>query len=367
VKPIAFNQPGLVDPALREALDNAWRRVMDSGWFIRGPEVESFEREFAHYCRAERCVGVSNGLDGLRLLLEASGIGPGDEVLTPANTFIASWLAISHTGAIPVPVEPDPDTFNIDPEKAALAITPKTRAILAVHLYGRIADMEALARICDERGLQLFEDACQAHGALRGGKPAGSWSRGAVFSFYPAKNLGALGDGGAVVTNDPGLAQRIRKLANYGSDRKYQHDLIGYNARLDELQAAFLREKLKFLDHDNRHRRRLASAYAEALSGIESLILPETSEDNSSVWHQFVIRSERRDEIAEGLGRKGVQTMIHYPEPPHRSAAYREMFQNQSFPISEMLADQILSLPMGNHINLEDVARIATEIKRILS
>jgi len=367
MKPIVFNHPGMISQPLRMALDRAWRRVIDSGWYIRGAEVESFEKEFADYCGAEHCVGVSNGLDGLRLLLEASGIGPGDEVLTPANTFIASWLAISHAGATPVPVEPDPDTFNIDPVKATLAITPRTKAILAVHLYGQIADMEALEQICDEGGLQLFEDACQAHGASRGGKPAGSWSRGAVYSFYPTKNLGAFGDGGAVVTNDFELAEKVRKLANYGSDRKYRHDLIGYNARLDELQAAFLRERLKCLDDDNRHRKRLAEAYREALSGVESLCLPSVCGDVEPVWHQFVVRSNRRDEIADGLATKGIQTMVHYPEPPHLSNAYREMFRDQTFPITEMLANEVLSLPMGNHVDLEDVARIAEEIKGILS
>ncbi len=365
--PIAFNQPGLLRPALRRALDDAYRRVMDSGWFIKGPELEAFEAAFANYCGAEYCVGVSNGLDGLRLLLEASGIGAGDEVLTPANTFIATWLAISQTGAVPVPVEPNADTYNIDPNRAEAAITPKTRAILAVHLYGQTADMDALKQVCDANGLLLFEDACQAHGARYKGRPAGSLSHAAAFSFYPAKNLGAFGDGGAVVTSDADLARRIRRLANYGSETKYQHEVIGYNARLDELQAAFLREKLKWLDDDNRQRQALARNYAESLEGVAGLRLPRVEAHNEPVWHQFVIRSERRNEIAANLTSQRIETMIHYPVPPHRSGAYREMFEGRHYPITETLASQILSLPMGSHINPEKVARIATEIKRTLS
>jgi dTDP-4-amino-4,6-dideoxygalactose transaminase len=332
---------------LREAVD----RVMAAGHFILGPEVEAFEREFAAFCGTDHCIGVGNGLDALHLLLRAMGIGEGDEVLVPSHTFIATWLAVNQAGAIPVPVEPDPGTYNLDAARIAAAIGPRTRAIIAVHLYGQPAQMAALRGIARTANLLIIEDAAQAHGATFRDRRAGNLGDGAAFSFYPSKNLGALGDGGAVATNDAAIADRVRQLRNYGSSRKYQHDIAGFNSRLDPLQAAFLRAKLPYLEAWNARRRDIAARYLQGLAGT-SLKLPAVALDCMPVWHQFVIRSDRRDELQAHLLRAGVETLVHYPLAPHLQPAYRAMGLRQgALPVAEMLQAQVLSLPMHPHLD----------------
>lgn len=342
-------------------LVEAFQRVVKSGRFILGPELEQFEAEFAAYCEARHCAGTSNGLDALHLILRAAGIGPGDEVLVPSNTFIATWLAVSYAGATPVPVEPSPETFNIDPQAAEAAITPRTRALIAVHLYGRPAEMTPLRRIASRHALLLVEDAAQAHGARCQGRRTGGISDIAAFSFYPAKNLGALGDAGAVVTNDAQLADRVRRLRNYGSARRYQHDDRGFNARLDELQAAILRVKLRRLDAWNARRREAAHRYLKLLSAVR-LVLPAADTECESVWHLFVVRCRDRDRLQAALQAKGVDTLIHYPIPPHLSGAYRQQFARAQLPIAEALAAEVLSLPMGPTLSAEQAQFVAAAV-----
>ena len=337
---------------------DALQRVVRAGQFILGPEVEAFEREFAAYCGAEHCVGVGNGLDALFLILRASGIGSGDEVLVPANTFIATWLAVSHAGATPVPVEPLETSYNIDPAAIERAINSRTRAIIPVHLYGQPADMDAVKKIAARHGLLVIEDAAQAHGARYKGNPAGSLGAAAAFSFYPGKNLGALGDGGAVVTSDADLARRIRQLRNYGSEIKYDHQLAGFNSRLDELQAAVLRVKLRHLDDWNARRRSAAAYYLSRLLPAR-IGLPAVPHFADPAWHLFVIRSERRDALRVALAAKSIETGIHYPVPPHMQPAYAHLeMPAGSLPISERLHAQVLSLPIGPTITQEQLARV---------
>jgi dTDP-4-amino-4,6-dideoxygalactose transaminase len=337
---------------------DALQRVVRAGQFILGPEVEAFEREFAAYCGAEHCVGVGNGLDALFLILRASGIGSGDEVLVPANTFIATWLAVSHAGATPVPVEPLEISYNIDPAAIERAINSRTRAIIPVHLYGQPADMDAVKKIAARHGLLVIEDAAQAHGGRYKGNPAGSLGAAAAFSFYPGKNLGALGDGGAVVTSDADLARRIRQLRNYGSEIKYDHQLAGFNSRLDELQAAVLRVKLRHLDDWNARRRSAAAYYLSRLLPAR-IGLPAVPHFADPVWHLFVIRSERRDALRVALAAKSIETGIHYPVPPHMQPAYAHLeMPAGSLPISERLHAQVLSLPIGPTITQEQLARV---------
>jgi len=334
----------------RSELDAAYRRVMESGWYVLGQEVEAFEQEFAAYCGVGHCVGVGNGLDALHLILRAMEIGPGDEVIVPANTYIATWLAVSYAGATPVPVEPDERTWNIAPGRIEEKITGRTRAILPVHLYGQTAEMGLIAELARRYGLKVIEDAAQAHGAICQGRRSGSLGDAAGFSFYPGKNLGALGDGGAVTTDDDELADRLRVLRNYGSRKKYFNDDKGFNSRLDELQAAFLRVKLRHLDEWNRRREVVAQRFSEGLAGL-GLGLPTVAEGCSSAWHLYVVRSARRDALQAALVERGIGTLIHYPVPPHRQQAYTELgFGPGSFPFSERLADEVLSLPMGPHL-----------------
>lgn len=340
---------------LRADLDAAYHRVMDSSWFILGREVEEFEKEFAEFCGVDFCVGVGNGLDALHLILRALDIGPGDEVIVPSNTFIATWLAVTHAGATPVPVEPDEATYNIDPSLIRAAITPRTKAIIPVHLYGQPADMAAIAEIAEEFNLKVIEDAAQAHGATYRGRRAGSMGCAGAFSFYPGKNLGALGDGGCVVTSDPALAERVRMLSNYGSLRKYHHDTVGFNSRLDELQAAFLRVKLGRCEDWNARRRAVAARYIDRLAGAD-LVLPHVLSDADPVWHLLVVRVKRRDEVIKMLGERGIATQVHYPVPSSRSGAYASAgFAIGSLPVAERLGAEVLSLPMGPHLALEDV------------
>lgn len=348
--------------ALSDELHAALAQVLASGRFILGAETEAFEREFAAYCGSSHCIGVANGLDALHLILRGYGIGAGDEVIVPSHTYIATWLAVSYAGAKPVPVEPDNVSFNIDPAAVERAITPRTRAIMAVHMYGQTADITALVALAERHGLKIIEDAAQAHGASHNGRLAGGLGDAAGFSFYPGKNLGALGDGGAVVTSDPVLADRIRVLRNYGSRRKYHHEARGFNSRLDELQAAFLRVKLTRLDASNQHRRGVAQEYAQLLSGLD-IQLPKISAGNVSCWHLFVIRSARRNAIQAALSRSGIESLIHYPIPPHQQPAYAAEFSGGAFPNASSMANEVLSLPMGPTMSHEDIAAVAEAIR----
>ncbi len=348
---------------LQDELDAAARGVMASGQFILGPEVTAFEQEFAAYCGTRHAIGVGSGLDALRLILLAYGIGPGDEVIVPSNTFIATWLAVSQAGATPVAVEPDPGTHNITAAAAEAAITPSTKAIMPVHLYGQPADMDAFVALGRDRGIPVVEDAAQAQGARYRGRRAGALADAAGFSFYPGKNLGALGDAGAVTTDDDALAERVGLLRNYGSTVKYHHDELGFNSRLDSLQAALLRVKLRHLDEWNERRRAVAARYAEQLAGVDGLTLPLVPEWAEPVWHLFVVRHPRRDELQARLAEAGVDTLIHYPIPPHLSGAYAAGFEGVRLPVAERLAEEILSLPIGPHLPLEDADRVAGAVR----
>lgn len=348
---------------LETQLRAAYERVAQSGWFILGQECTAFEAEFARYCEVEHCVGCGNGLDALHLMLRASDIGPGDEVIVPSNTYIATWLAVSHTGATPVPVEPDLATYNIDPTRIEAALTKHTKAILAVHLYGKAADMTALQAIADQHNLLLFEDAAQAHGATHGGRRAGNLGHAAGFSFYPGKNLGALGDGGAVTTNDATLAARVRTLRNYGSQVKYENEVAGFNSRLDELQAALLREKLPVLDEWNARRREVVTTYLAQLQEC-GLVLPSAQSEASDAWHLFVVRSANRDQLQAALRERGVATMIHYPIAPHRQPAYADLsISANALPIAQQIHDQVLSLPLSPHMSTEQVEIVVNAVR----
>ena len=338
--------------AIQEEIDAAIKGVLKGGCYILGENVEHFEQEFAAYCGCNFCVGVASGLDALYLLLKAHDIGPGDDVIIPANTYIATALAVSSTGAKPVLVEPDPLTCNIDPSKIEEAITDSTKAVLAVHLYGQTADMRRIRKICREHDIKLFEDAAQAHGALHHGIKAGALGDAAGFSFYPGKNLGAFGDAGAVTTDNPDIAEYVRIARNYGSSKKYYNSIKGINSRLDEIQAAVLRVKLKYLDQWNRRRADIAGVYLESLNfRRERLIPPVTGEGNTHVWHVFTVQSGRRDDLQAYLTQKGIGTLIHYPIPPYSQTAYAELNKlKNNYPISNTIALQILSLPIGPHL-----------------
>jgi dTDP-4-amino-4,6-dideoxygalactose transaminase len=361
---IAFLDLSAAHRELQDELMAGCRRVLESGWYVLGEEVERFEQEFAAYCGSQYAVGVGNGLDALHLILRGYGIGPGDEVIVPANTYIATWLAVSHAGATPVAVEPDPSTFNIDVRRIAAAITQRTKAILPVHLYGQPADMAPIVATARKFGLRVIEDAAQAHGAEYGGKRAGSLGDAAAFSFYPSKNLGALGDAGAVVTDDEVLAGKIRLLRNYGSRIRYHHEAKGLNTRLDPMQAAMLRTKLRYLDKWNGLRRQWAELYLEGFGEGTGLRLPAVVEGAKTVWHLFVVCHSQRDALQRHLAEAGVETLIHYPIPPHRSEAYADAgLPAGSFPITEELADTILSLPLGPHMSREAVMQVIGAIK----
>ena len=333
---------------LKAELDAAWTRVMQSGSYVLGDEVRAFEEEFARYCGTRHCVGVASGLDALRLILAAAGIGAGDEVIVPSNTYIATWLAVSHSGATPVPVEPDAATFNLDAAAVEKALTPRTKAIIAVHLYGQTARMDALGEVARRAKLLVIEDAAQAHGASYAGRRAGSLGTAAGFSFYPSKNLGAHGDGGAITTDDAALADKARALRNYGAPRKNAHEVKGFNSRLDELQAALLRVKLRRLDEWNARRAAVAGRY---LAGIrhDALDLPAVDARATPNWHLFVVRSRDRDRHAAALGKSGIETQVHYPVAPHEQAAYCELAATRS-PIAERIHREALSLPIGPHM-----------------
>jgi dTDP-4-amino-4,6-dideoxygalactose transaminase len=343
---VAFNEIG---PIVKERVD----AVLTGGQYIHGPECTTFEKEFSSYVGAADCVGVGNGLDALRLSLAALGIGPGDDVLVPANTYIATWLAVTAAGARPVPVEPDESTFNIAVAGIEASTTPRTKAIIPVHLYGLPADMQPILDFAGAKGIRVIEDAAQAHGARYRGRRVGSIGDLAAWSFYPAKNLGAYGDGGAVTGSDPVLMERVRRIANYGSTRKYEHTEKGWNSRLDEIQAAVLRVKLGLLDEWNARRAVVAGRYSRELRN-PAVQLPRVPDWGETVWHQFVIRTPIRDRLAKVLSDEGVETMIHYPIPPHRQAAYSELGA-MSFPVTERLSQEILSLPVGPHLTQSQV------------
>ena len=343
---------------LKDELDAAYRRVLGSGWFILGAEVESFEREFAEYCGVAHCVTVANGLDALGLVLRAWGIGAGDEVIVPANTYIATWLAVSHCGATPVAVEPEHGGYNLDPSLLEAAIGPRTRAIIAVHLYGQAADMDAINGVARRHGLRVLEDAAQAHGARYKGRRAGALADAAGFSFYPSKNLGAMGDGGAITCNDAALADALRDLRNYGGQVKYRNNVQGFNSRLDELQAAFLRVKLPHLDEWNRRRQDVAACYLRELRST-GLGLPAVPLWAEPVWHVFPVRSPERDRLRETLLAAGIETGIHYPVPPHLQPAYATFgFGAGRFPRTEAIHAEELSLPIGPHLGASDRAAV---------
>lgn len=347
---------------LGSELDAAFARVMRKGWFVLGEEVELFEREFAAYCGTRHCIGVGNGLEALTLVLRAWGIGPGDEVIVPSNTYIATWLAASHAGATPVPVEPVEATYNLDPQRLEAAITPRTRALLPVHLYGQPADMGPIVEIARRRGVKVLEDCAQSQGARYRGKRAGALGDAAGFSFYPGKNLGAFGDAGAVTTDDDELAQALRCLRNYGSTVKYHNEVKGFNSRLDELQAALLRPRLAALDAWNARRTRVAQRYLREFQGT-GLGLPVETEGVESVWHLFVVRTRHRRELQESLASRGVGTMVHYPIPPHLQPAYAEMgLRRGTFALSEAIHEEVLSLPMGPHLSDEQVDHVVVSV-----
>lgn len=362
---IPFCDPAAVNREIAGELRVAFERVMAGGHLILGPEVEAFESEWAEMCDVKHCVGTGNCLDALTLMLKGYGIGPGDEVIVPANTYIATWLAVTACGALPVPVDPLEATHNIDPAKAEAAVTSRTRAILAVHLYGRVADMPALRDVADRHGLALLVDAAQAHGAH--GTQLGD---AAAFSFYPTKNLGALGDGGAVVTNDAGIAAAVRSMGNYGSRRKNEHERIGGNSRLDELQAAFLRVKLPKLGGWNERRRRIASVFQVSLRCTVGLATWSTADYH----HLFVIRTPERDRLRARLLEQGIGTMVHYPTPPYLQAAYSNQgaahaaprYRRGEFPIAERLAREVLSLPCGPQLTADDVGLVAGAVLEVV-
>jgi dTDP-4-amino-4,6-dideoxygalactose transaminase len=348
---------------IKDELDAAYQRVMNSGWYILGEEVRAFEEEFATYCGTKHCVGVGNGLEALQLILRAYGVGPGDEVIVPANTYIATWLAVSNAGATVVPVEPNQGTLNIDPERIESAITPRTKAILPVHLYGQPAEMGAISEIARIHGLKVIEDAAQAHGGRYKDRRAGGLGDAAGWSFYPTKNLGAYGDAGAVTTDDAELAGAIRLLRNYGSKNKYYNDEKGINSRLDELQAALLRVRLKHLDRWNDRRAKIAAKYLGELKET-GLQLPAVCAGAAPVWHLFVVRSKYRDELQTFLTGRGISTLVHYPVPPHLQKAYPELtFQAKALPITEAIHREVLSLPIGPHLSDTGVQRVIEGVR----
>lgn len=361
MKPVPFLDLKSINLRFRDELHEAMDRVLNSGWVILGKETEAFEQEFAAWCGVRHCIGVGNGLEALHLVLRAWDIGAGDEVIVPSNTYIATWLAASYAGATPVPVEPDPRTYNLDPARIEAAVTSRTKAIIPVHLYGQAADMDPIMALAEKHGLKVLEDAAQGHGALYHGRMTGNLGHAAAFSYYPGKNLGAIGDAGAVTTNDDALAARIRSLRNYGSKVKYVNDEKGFNSRLDELQSAFLRVKLKYLDEDNQSRIDLAAYYTQQLQDT-SLVLPYVPDWAKPTWHLYIVRSHKRDALQRHLKEFGVDTLIHYPIAPHRQAAYRE-FASLSLPLAEQLSGEVLSLPLTPHMDRSEQDAVVAAIK----
>lgn len=370
---IAFLDPGITYRSIQTEIDAAYHDVMQSGYYILGEAVERFENAYARYCEAQHCVGVASGLDALTLSLRAFDIGPGDEVIVPSHTFIATWLAVSQVGATPIAVEPAQGLFNIDTDRIEAVITPRTRAIIAVHLYGQPADMNPILAIAKKHHLRVIEDAAQAHGARYHGKRIGAHGDAVTWSFYPAKNLGAFGDGGAITTNDADLAEKLKMLRNYGSKVKYHNEVCGYNSRLDPLQAAMLEVKLRYIDDWNARRREQAAWYLTGLADIAqsdgtngtngAIELPLVPNWADPVWHLFVIRHPKRDALMAYLEENGIGTGIHYPIPVHRQKAYHDApFATQSFPLAESYAAEVLSLPIGPHLARSDIEQVVATI-----
>lgn len=359
---IKFLDLGAVNTRHKSELDEAILRVVSSGWYILGGEVTQFEKEFAGYCGVQHCVGVGNGLEALSLIIKAYEFGSGDEIIVPANTYIASILAISVNNATPVLVEPELATYNIDPDKIEEKITSQTKAIMVVHLYGQVVNMGPVIEIAQKYNLKIIEDAAQGHGALYKGQKTGNLGDAAGFSFYPGKNMGALGDGGAVTTNDVDLAEKIRILRNYGSEIKYKNKFKGVNSRLDEMQAAILRVKLKYLDEDNNNRREIARCYCKNIKN-KNVILPPSQEWDSHVWHLFVIRVSDRDKLQKYLLENDIQTMIHYPIPPHKQEAYKE-WNSLSYPVTEQIHKEVLSLPISPVMSCKEVEKVIEVINK---
>jgi dTDP-4-amino-4,6-dideoxygalactose transaminase len=345
-----------VNDRFRAEIDARIKAVLDRGWYLQGEENERFAHNFAAYCGTDGAVGVANGLDALNLIIKAYGFGPGDEIIVPANTFIATILAVSENGCTPVLVEPDLNTYCIDPEKIEAAITPRTKAIIVVHLYGQVTPMEKIWELQKRFGFKIIEDAAQAHGAIYDGRRTGDLGDAAAFSFYPGKNLGALGDGGGVTSNDLELLNKVAALGNYGSDRKYHHIYKGVNSRLDEIQAAVLDVKLKYLDADNARRREIAKYYRENIKNPR-ISLPNIYDEMAHVWHLFVVRTEDREGLVAHLESNDIQTNIHYPTPPHLQGAYKE-WANQSYPITEKIHKEVLSLPISPILTDDDIAKV---------
>lgn len=340
----------------REEIDSRIKDILDKGWYLQGEENENFTKNFANFCGTKFALGVANGLDALNLIIKAYGFGNGDEIIVPANTYIATILAISENGCIPILVEPDIKTYNINPDSIEEKITTKTKAIMVVHLYGQAVQMEKIWKIAKKYNLKIIEDSAQAHGAIYQENRTGNLGDASGFSFYPGKNLGCMGDGGAVTTNDEELFNKIKAIANYGSDRKYHHIYKGVNSRLDEIQAAVLDIKLKHLDSDNNKRREISKYYRENIKNSK-LILPETYDEKSHVWHIFAVRTQNRDEFQKYLTEKGIQTIIHYPTPPHKQGAYKE-WNNLSFPITEEIHNTILSLPISPVMTDSEIEKV---------
>lgn len=357
---VPFLDVGASYATLRDELDEAYRRVMSSGWYLLGPELQAFEENFAAYSGSAACAGVASGLDALVLALRVLDVGPGDEVIVPSNTYIATWLAVSAVGATVVPVEPDERTYNLTGDAIATSITPRTAAVLAVHLYGHPADVDGIDAASNRHGIPVVYDAAQAHGAAVGGLPIGAFGDLTAWSFYPGKNLGAFADGGAVTGRDPLLIERIRRLRNYGSDVKYVNEERGVNSRLDELQAAVLTVKLRHLDEWNARRSAQAQRYGEALADLD-LDLPVTTTGVSSAWHLYVVRQMERDWLQAALAERGISTLIHYPIPPHRQLAYGDSAFGP-LPVAERIANQVLSLPLGPHLRPDQQDRVVDVI-----
>lgn len=340
----------------REEIDSRIKNILDKGLYLQGEENENFTKNFANFCGTKFALGVANGLDALNLIIKAYGFGNGDEIIVPANTYIATILAISENGCIPILVEPDIKTYNINPDSIEEKITSKTKAIMVVHLYGQAVQMEKIWKIAKKYNLKIIEDSAQAHGAIYQENRTGNLGDASGFSFYPGKNLGCMGDGGAVTTNDEELFNKIKAIANYGSDRKYHHIYKGVNSRLDEIQAAVLDVKLNHLDSDNNKRREISKYYRENIKNSK-IILPETYDEKSHVWHIFAVRTQNRDEFQKYLTEKGIQTIIHYPTPPHKQGAYKE-WNNLSFPITEEIHNTILSLPISPVMTDSEIEKV---------
>jgi len=357
---VKFLDLAKVNNRFREEIDARIKAILDKGWYLQGEENEVFCKHFAEYCGTRYALGVANGLDALNLIIRAHGFGPGDEIIVPANTYIATILAISENGCTPVLVEPDLKTCNIDPDLIETAITSRTKAIMVVHLYGQAVQMEKIWALAEKYGLKVFEDCAQAHGAYYQGKRVGNLSDAGAFSFYPGKNLGCFGDGGGITTNDEELYLKLKAIANYGSHKKYCNMYKGVNSRLDEMQAAILDVKLAHLDADNARRREIAAFYLKAITN-PLIILPQTYDEDAAVWHVFTVRTCRRNEFQQYLAEKGIQTIIHYPTPPHKQLAYAE-WNECSYPITEKIHNEIISLPISPVMTDEEAQHVADAV-----